>query len=117
MVLRYQILLVIIPVFLTPYLSRTLGVESIGVYGYVNSIVSIIVTIGLLGINTYGYREVAFCLDDKKKRSKLFFEITLVRFILMILSFFAYVPFLFSNFSIYFFIMIFHLVSQFMDFT
>lgn len=115
--LCYQILLVIIPIFLTPYLSRTLGAYEIGIFGFINSVVTIIITIGLFGVNTYGYREIAFCLDDLEKRTKLFIEIMILRCILLSFAMITLVPFLFTKHSLYFFIMIFYIISQFLDVT
>ena len=36
--LAYQILIIILPVITTPYISRVLGVENIGIYSYTLSI-------------------------------------------------------------------------------
>ena len=36
--LIYQILIIIVPLFTTPYLSRVLGAENIGIYSYTLSI-------------------------------------------------------------------------------
>ena len=36
----YQVLILILPLITTPYLSRVLGAEGIGIYGYTYSIVT-----------------------------------------------------------------------------
>ena len=38
--LAYQILIIILPIITTPYLSRVLGAENIGIYSYTLSIVT-----------------------------------------------------------------------------
>lgn len=79
--LLYQMLTIVLPLITTPYLSRVLGAESIGIYGYTLSIVTYFVLFGSLGIAMYGQREIAYLQNDKEKRSKTFWEIVIIRFI------------------------------------
>ena len=58
--LIYQVLVIILPLITTPYVSRILGAENIGIYSYTLSIVTYFVLIGSLGIATYGQREIAY---------------------------------------------------------
>ena len=83
----YQILSMIIPFFMIPYISRVLGAENIGAYGYAVSIVSCFALVGSMGVKLYGQREIAYVQDDKKKRSRRFWEIFTLRAITSILSF------------------------------
>ena len=71
----YQILIYIIPLILTPYISRVLGPDKIGVYSYTYSIVYYFMLFTLLGINNYGSRTIARVGENKEKRSELFFSI------------------------------------------
>lgn len=84
--LTYQILVILMPLITTPYLSRILGAENIGIYSYTISITTYFILIGSLGIALYGQREIAYSQDDSKKYSKLFWEIVIVRFITMLIS-------------------------------
>ena len=84
--LIYQILIILIPLITTPYLSRVLGVNNIGIYSYTLSIVTYFILFGSLGISLYGQREIAYYQDNKKKRSKTFWEIITMRFISLGLS-------------------------------
>ena len=79
--LLYQMLTIVLPLITTPYLSRVLGAESIGIYGYTLSIVTYFVLFGSLGIAMYGQREIAYLQNDKEKCSKTFWEIVIIRFI------------------------------------
>lgn len=63
----YQLLLYLIPLILTPYISRTLGANNIGVYSYTYSIVYYFMLATLLGINNYGSRNIAQCSEDRNK--------------------------------------------------
>lgn len=84
--LTYQILRVILPILTTPYISRVLGAENIGIYGYTLSISAYFILFGSLGINMYGQREIAYYQEDKKQCSKIFWEIIIFRFITMMIS-------------------------------
>lgn len=84
--LFYQILIIIVPLFTTPYLSRVLGAEAIGIYSYTLSIATYFILFGSLGVAMYGQREIAYVQDDKEKRSKIFFEIVIMRFITLGIS-------------------------------
>lgn len=83
----YQIFSMVIPFFMIPYISRVLGPENIGAYGYAASIVSGFALVGSMGVKLYGQREIAYVQDDKKKRSKKFWEIFALRAITSVLSF------------------------------
>ena len=84
--LIYQILVIILPIITTPYISRVLGAENIGIYSYTTSISAYFILFGSLGINLYAQREIAYHQDNKKKNSKTFFEIVILRDITMLIS-------------------------------
>lgn len=71
----YQIFVFLIPLITTPYISRVLGVDNIGIYSYTYSIVYYFMLTALLGINNYGSREIAKCYNNKEERSKKFLTI------------------------------------------
>ena len=84
--LIYQILVLIIPVITTPYLSRVLGAEGIGIYSYTISIVTYFTLFGSFGIAMYAQREIAYVQDNKEKRSQLFYELFILRAITLSVS-------------------------------
>ena len=88
--LIYQILILILPLVTTPYLSRVLGAEGVGIYGYTYSIVTYFVLFGSLGIALYGQREIAYVQDNPRKRKKVFFELILFRFITLAIAVLVY---------------------------
>ena len=51
--LTYQILVMIVPLITTPYLSRVLGAEAIGIYSYTLSITTYFILFGSLGVAMY----------------------------------------------------------------
>lgn len=84
--LSYQVLILIVPLFTTPYLSRVLGAESIGIYSYTLSIATYFILFGSLGVALYAQREIAYVQDNIKSRSKVFYEILIMRFITLGIS-------------------------------
>ena len=84
--LIYQILTVLLPLITTPYLSRKLGAEPIGIYGFTLSIVTYFVLFGSLGTAMYGQREIAKKQNIKNKYSITFWEVTIIRILAMVVS-------------------------------
>lgn len=70
----YQLLLVLAPLVTTPYLSRVLGAEQVGVYSYTYSVTNYFVMIATLGMANYGVRVVASASDDRAHRSRAFWS-------------------------------------------
>ncbi|MCI9439812.1 MAG: flippase [Ruminococcus sp.] len=68
----YNIFVIIVPVITAPYLTRVLGATRLGVYSYVNSVTSIISSFILVGLSSYGSRQLAYVRDDKENLSKVF---------------------------------------------
>ena len=84
--LSYQLLVIILPLITTPYVSRVLGASGIGAYSYTQSITQYFILFGCIGLNLYGQKQIAFVQDDLDQRSKLFFELVLVRIFTISLS-------------------------------
>lgn len=115
--LIYQILTILLPLVTTPYLSRVLGAENIGIYGYTISIVTYFILFGTLGLSMYGQREIAYKSDDKKQRSKAFWEIIIIRTITLSISIllFFLVYGRSGDYAIYYRILIIQLVANIFD--
>lgn len=115
--LIYQILVMIIPLITTPYLSRVLGAENIGIYSYTLSITTYFILFGSLGVAMYGQREVAYVQEDIKERSKVFYEIFIMRAITLFISLFIfYLTFcLHGEYSVYYKILIFEMIANALD--
>lgn len=115
--LIYQMLTIVLPLITTPYLSRVLGAENIGIYGYTLSIVTYFVLFGTLGIAMYGQREIAYVQNDKTKQSKTFWEIVITRFItLTIASVTFYITFCIrGQYTTYYTILLLELLANALD--
>ena len=80
-----QLLTIIIPVITTPYISRVLGAQAIGDFGYTTGIVSYFCMIAMLGTANYAQREIAKKHKNKNEVSCTFFEILIIRVIMILL--------------------------------
>jgi O-antigen/teichoic acid export membrane protein len=115
--LLYNLLSILLPLLTTPYLSRILGPENIGIYGYTFSIVSYFVLFGCIGTTMYGQREIAYVQDDREKQSKVFWEILIIK---MIAMFFSILIFYFAfclddKYNFYYKILLIYMVSNVFD--
>ena len=115
--LFYQILVIVMPLITTPYLSRVLGAEAIGIYSYTLSIATYFILFGTLGISLYGQREIAYVQEDDKKRSITFWEILFLKIITMTISIFIFwVTYgMHGQYKIYYRILVIELISQCID--
>ena len=88
--LVYQILAIILPIITAPYLARVLGVEGVGTASYTLSIVAYFILVANLGVGAFGQREIAMHQDDKKKYSKIFWDLTAYRLFIGVITTIAY---------------------------
>lgn len=113
----YQVLNIILPLITTPYISRVLGADGIGIYSYTYSIVSTFVMVGSLGIGTYGQKEIAAVSDDRNQTSIKFYEIQAVKTIAVTLAgliFFAMSLF-YRQYTIFFLIQLPYFLGSILD--
>ncbi|MDR0297670.1 MAG: oligosaccharide flippase family protein [Streptococcaceae bacterium] len=82
----YQVLLVILPLITAPYISRVLGADNIGINAIVSSVNTYFVLLCGLGINLYGNREIAYHQNNKEERSKIFYELLVLKAIMFFIS-------------------------------
>ena len=115
--LIYQMLTILLPLVTTPYLSRVLGAENIGIYGYTISIVTYFILFGTLGVSMYGQREIAYKQSDKAARSKAFWEIIILRTITLSISIllFYLIYGRTGEYAVYYRILIIQLVANLFD--
>lgn len=74
-----QILTLIIPLITTPYLARVLHETGNGQFSYASSIITYFTLFAMLGFDTYGQRQIAACQNDEEKKSRIFWEICILK--------------------------------------
>ena len=95
--LSYQIMNMIIPLITTPYISRVLGADRIGLYSYTLSIVTYFAIFINFGIPTYGQLVISKNRDDKEALSILFWELFTARLISGLVFTIIYILMVFSG--------------------
>ena len=90
----YQMLLIVLPLITTPYISRVLGSDGVGTYAYTYTVANYFVLAAMLGVKNYGNRSIAAVRDDKKLLGKTFWQIYGLQFwcsIIALAVYFGYV--------------------------
>lgn len=90
----YQILIVITPLITSPYISRVLGADGLGVYSYTNSIANYFLILAMLGTNTYGSKTIATIRDNRKERSLVYIEIMSMQILLSFVGIGIYIGYM-----------------------
>lgn len=93
--MAYQIVLVLTPLILTPYVSRVLGAEGIGIYSYHYTIANYFLIFAKLGVDNYGNRTIAKLQGRIQEISESFWNIYTLQFILSCLSIVIYLVYFF----------------------
>ena len=75
--LSYQLLLIILPIITTPYVTRIFSATDLGTYGYFNSIVTYFILLATLGVASYGTKEIS---SNQKNIPKNFWGIYTLQF-------------------------------------
>lgn len=87
-------LISILPFITSPYISRVLGAEKIGIYSYVHSIITFFMLFANLGISNYGNRLMAKSRDDEKELSMSFSSLFIYHLMLSVLTGIVYILFI-----------------------
>lgn len=114
----YRLSIMILPLVVTPYIARILDATNVGLYAFSSTIVCYFILFSKLGLDNYGNRSIAFCREDKKKRSEVFFSIYIMQIITSLLSITIYLILCFTVFkkdSVIYFIQLMYLMSALFD--
>lgn len=117
--LLYQIVVIISPLITSPYISRILGPQNIGIYSYSYSIAYYFFLFAMLGVNDYGNRSIAFVRNDKHKLSDTFCQIYYIQCfcgVIFSILYFIYIQSVSNNHNI-FLIQLLYVLSSIVDVT
>ncbi|MFA5692921.1 MAG: oligosaccharide flippase family protein, partial [Acholeplasmataceae bacterium] len=89
----YQLLIVLIPIILIPYVSNTLKTEGVGIYTYSFSIVTYFSQFALFGVYFYGTKKISQVKEDLFLLKKTFWEIFYLKLIFTVISISIYFTF------------------------
>ena len=88
--LFYNIVILVIPLIVSPYLTRTMGSTSLGVYSYTYSIAYYFVVFAMLGINKHGQRIIAQRRSDLLSLRRTFWSLYVIHFAASMISLAVY---------------------------
>lgn len=109
----------IVPFITTPYVSRVLGADNLGVYSFAMAMVTYFTLVSTLGSNIYGQRKVAFYRDDKEAMSRAFWNNVAFRFVMSMAALVLYLGYVaaFEDWNIIYLIMALHIIYSVFDIT
>lgn len=102
--LVYQVIVLGVPLVISPYLTRTLGKTSCGIYAYTYSIAYYFLIIANLGIQKYGIRLIAQSKNNEEELSKNFWSLYIVHLffsVLSLVSYYIFTIFMDENHDVY----------------
>ncbi len=70
--MAYRLFSILLPLVTAPWLSRAVGTEGVGLYGYAWAISYTFCLVGLLGLENYGPRAIAQARDDRAALDRTF---------------------------------------------
>ena len=89
------------PIVTTPYVSRVLGVENIGIVSFAMTYASYFALFAALGIPMYGMREIARLNDDEAERGRVFSELFAINCLSTVVCSVAYLATVFAVPALY----------------
>ena len=117
--LLYEILILAVPLITTPYVSRVLGADGVGIYSYTLSIATYFTLFAKLGTQTYGQLEIAANRDSRENMSLRFWEITILKCISVFVAILVYILVIIidSKYVLYYCLLLLTLLNCAVDFT
>ena len=88
--ISYQMLVIILPLITVPYVSGILGAEGVGDYAFTYANMQYFVIFGMIGINLYGNRQIAYIRENKEDLKNTFFSIYTLQLVSIIISLVIY---------------------------
>ncbi len=86
----YELLILFLPLFTSPYIARVLGAEKLGIYSLSYAIAYYFQLFAALGIKYHGSRTIASVKDDREKLNEKFSELLIVHIVVSIISLIFY---------------------------
>ena len=110
----FQVLSILLPFIVIPYVTNILGPELYGKYTYEVTLSTYFYTFLNFGLNLYGTREMSYYRNCRQTVSILFFKIVFLKIFLFLISLIIY-PFVHN--SVLWYLTIFNIAFLFFDFT
>ena len=87
----YEVLILILPFVTSPYISRVIGANGLGIFSYSYTIAFYFVLFSMLGIKNYGNRSIAMVRDDQDELNNTFSEIAFIHILVSLVCTSCYI--------------------------
>lgn len=114
----YEILVFILPLITSPYISRVLGANNLGVYSFSYSVAYYFQLMAMLGIKYYGTRSIASVRDNKTQINEVFssvFALHAFVALIVIVFYFLYCFFIVREYRVIAIIQSLNVIAAFFD--
>lgn len=114
----YQIVKIILPLITVSYTYSHVGASTVGINDLAVNIAGWFVLFGILGVNTYGNREIAKIRDNKEVLSRNFYEILIMQWCNMtiaLLGYFLYTTFFVADYKVIYYLVCISVLSSALD--
>ncbi len=88
--LLYRLSICILPLIITPFSARVLGVEGVGLYTFSSAVACYFIMFGKLGMDHYGSRTIACVRHDPEKLRRTFWSVYAMQIMTSLASFLLY---------------------------
>lgn len=92
----FQVLRIILPFITMPYVARVLSPEGVGAYSVSAAWANYFMILGMIGIDTYGSRQIAYVRENVVEKKKEFWEINTLKSISTLFFIFLYTILIFG---------------------
>lgn len=110
----------VIPLIVTPYITRVFSSDRLGIYTYTNTVASYFVTFTLMGISMYGSKQISLKRHDNMASNDEYATLLTVQLLnagLAMLAYFLYVTFFVSSNQDIYWIQMLYVISAGFDMT
>lgn len=110
----------VIPLIVTPYITRVFSSDRLGIYTYTNTVASYFVTFTLMGISMYGSKQISLKRHDDIASNDEYATLLTVQLLntaLAMLAYFLYVTFFVSSNQDIYWIQMLYVISAGFDMT
>ncbi|MDE6784221.1 MAG: flippase [Ruminococcus sp.] len=113
----YEVLVLILPFFTSPYIARVIGAEGLGIFSYSNSVAYYFVLLSMLGLKNHGNRAIASCRDHEYMLNYTFSNLLTLHVAVSLICSLAYIGYActLQEGRLYAFIQIFYVLSAIFD--
>ena len=107
-----NVVTILSPIITVPYIARVIGSQGVGRVSFAESIMTFFLVGAGFGVSIYGEREISYVQDDKHKRSIVFWNVFLLKAIIVPVFLVAYLVYVHNASDVLFYYLALHIVAE-----